>query len=112
MKQDLKSVIKLAATIESSTTLQEGEWLYLTAKNLKVKPKTVVEIGSFLGKSTIFLGSGINRFAGARVYAIDPHRGDAVINHQFSGPTYKKFLANITRSRLGKIVVPISLFSS
>jgi predicted O-methyltransferase YrrM len=41
-------------------------------------PRTVVEIGSYLGRSTVFLGHTVTRFgpSDARVVSIDPHTGD------------------------------------
>lgn len=44
----------------------------------ELRPRTVVEIGSYLGRSTVFLGQAVRRFgpSGARVVSIDPHTGD------------------------------------
>jgi len=44
----------------------------------EVRPKSVVEIGSYLGKSTTLLALGVRHLsrAGATVSAIDPHTGD------------------------------------
>lgn len=44
----------------------------------EMKPKSVVEIGSYLGKSTTLLALGLQHHSGpdARVSAIDPHTGD------------------------------------
>jgi predicted O-methyltransferase YrrM len=41
-------------------------------------PKTVVEIGSYLGRSTVLLGKAMKTFSGedARLISIDPHTGD------------------------------------
>lgn len=41
-------------------------------------PTTVVEIGSYAGRSTVFLGQAMRRFSpsGSRLVAIDPHTGD------------------------------------
>ena len=44
----------------------------------ELRPTTVVEIGSYLGRSTSFLALAVERFGppGARVVSIDPHTGD------------------------------------
>jgi predicted O-methyltransferase YrrM len=43
----------------------------------ETQPKTVVEIGSYLGRSTALIGLGLKRFSpDARFVAIDPHTGD------------------------------------
>lgn len=103
----LGQLTKVIRTIEGSTTLAEGQWLYQRTRDLPEQEQVVVEIGSFLGKSTICLAAGVSQSSGAKIYAIDPHQGDAVIEHKFSGPTYKKFLTNVTKSGLRQIVVPI-----
>jgi predicted O-methyltransferase YrrM len=43
-----------------------------------IRPRTVVEIGSYLGRSTVLLGLALQHFgpADARLVAIDPHTGD------------------------------------
>ena len=67
---------------------------------------TVVEIGSYCGKSTIVLASAARTAnAGARVYAVDPHQGVvgsedgldtiAVVPH-----TFERFQRNITAAGL------------
>jgi predicted O-methyltransferase YrrM len=42
------------------------------------RPRTVVEIGSYLGRSTVFLGLAVKALCGpdARLVSIDPHTGD------------------------------------
>ena len=44
----------------------------------ELRPQTVVEIGSYLGRSTVLLGLSLRRYGAtdARLTAIDPHTGD------------------------------------
>lgn len=79
----------------------------------------VLEIGSYCGKSTIYLGLAV-RDNGGTVFALDHHRGSE--EHQrgefFHDPdlydtqaglmdTFKEFRANIRRAGLDETVVPI-----
>lgn len=72
--------------------------------------QSVVEIGSFHGKSTVGLGLVAKTLRpDAKVYAIDPHEGeltegDHIVNVE---PTFAAFMANITNAGLRNIVVPI-----
>lgn len=100
------TVSKKTAKVSGSTTLWESKLLYTLACRREAAG-VVVEIGSFLGRSTIFLASGSKRARQQKVYAIDPHQGAPVINKKFSGPTYQRFLRNIEQSRVADMVVPI-----
>ena len=48
----------------------EPQWLYEQAKEAG---KIIIEIGSFVGKSTVCLAQGAIDGKGAKVWAIDPH---------------------------------------
>jgi predicted O-methyltransferase YrrM len=78
----------------------EGALLYALAKKCKTDG-VIVEIGSWKGKSTIFLAKGSKAGQRVRVYAIDPHEveGFRHIFHEF-----KKNMAN---AQVEDIVVPI-----
>jgi hypothetical protein len=69
---------------------------------------TVVEVGSFCGRSTVVLGSVAQALGGqARVYAIDPHDGvvgAADSGTQSLGPTLDAFRRNIAESGLSPVV--------
>jgi hypothetical protein len=41
-----------------------------------IRPARVVEIGSYLGRSSVFFGKVVQMFDGDEVVAIDPHTGD------------------------------------
>lgn len=60
----------------------------------------IVEIGSFQGKSTIYLAQ-----SGEKIYAIDPHKGD--ISGGKTSPTLRTFKKNIAEANLDAKVVVI-----
>jgi hypothetical protein len=76
---------------------------------------TVVEIGSFCGRSTIVLASAARTArSNARVYAIDPHQGvvgaeDALDGLHVTPPTRERFQRTIASAGLAEMVEPICL---
>jgi predicted O-methyltransferase YrrM len=71
-------------------------------------PVKVVEIGSWKGRSTIALASAIvTRSASGIVLAVDPHRGG--VAHRMLGEedTFDRFLANLERAGVSRVVQPI-----
>lgn len=58
---------------------------------------TIVEIGSFKGRSTVMLASIAARYAQGPVVAIDPHAGLTDSGHDVShqSPTFDEFLASL-----------------
>lgn len=58
--------------VESMITLNESLLLYCLAK--EVKTGCIVEVGSYRGGSTVFLGRGSLDGGHVPVYAIDPHK--------------------------------------
>ncbi|MGB1139628.1 MAG: class I SAM-dependent methyltransferase [Halioglobus sp.] len=96
----------------------EAEALYRHAQAVS-SLGPVLEIGSYCGKSTIYLGLAC-RDAGATVFALDHHRGSE--EHQkgefFHDPdlydandevfdTFREFRRNIGKAQLNDIVVPV-----
>jgi predicted O-methyltransferase YrrM len=64
----------MVTPVEGWLGLDEGRLLYRLA--VEADPAgCIVEIGSWHGKSTIWLAAGAKAGRGARVVAIDPHRG-------------------------------------
>ncbi len=83
----------------------EGEVLYHLA--LKSKGK-IVEIGSWKGKSTIWLGKGSEAGSRQSIYAIDPHADTE--EHRANGQmvwTFDTFKENISHADVAKYVVPV-----
>jgi predicted O-methyltransferase YrrM len=96
----------------------EAQALYEAALDLSVRAP-VLEIGSYCGKSTIYLGSACKK-AGGVLYALDHHRGseehqlgeeyhDADLYDHDAGlmDTFKEFRKNIRAADLDDTVIPI-----
>ena len=83
----------------------EGALLYEFAKKLP-GDSLVVEIGSFMGKSTAYLASGLRDGSGGKVVAIDPHLGETGTKWKFSS-TWEQFNKNIHELNLETFVESI-----
>ena len=96
----------------------EGEALYLYAKQY-VRNDHCLEIGSYCGKSSVYLGSAVKE-NGQKLYSIDHHKGSEeqqpgeeyfdsdLINAEGNGiDTLPFFLETIEKSKLDKFVIPI-----
>ncbi len=81
-------------------TKHEGVFLYTVASSVSRLAGDIVEIGSFEGKSTIFLSLGSNH-----VTAIDPHEGN--VSGGVLSPTYANFIKNLKRAGVFDTVTPI-----
>ncbi len=69
----------------------------------------IVEIGSYLGRSTVSLALGSK---GAKVHAVDPHTGDvSEVEQGLSIDTYEGFLANIEKAGANDQVRPMRMKS-
>lgn len=104
---DIKEIAEITDNVDGWLTIKEGELLYNLAKRCN-GDGVIVEIGSWKGGSTIWLGSGSRSNSGIKVYAIDPHTGsyehqkpDKVIN------TFVTFLTNISVAKLDDLIEPI-----
>ena len=73
---NIEETKKFADKAEGWLSDREGEILYNLAKNCKGKG-VIVEIGSWEGKSTIWIGSGSKNGNKVKIYAIDPHTGSS-----------------------------------
>ena len=96
----------------------EGEALYLYAKQY-VRNNPCLEIGSYCGKSSVYLGSAVKE-NGQKLYSIDHHKGSEeqqpgeeyfdsdLINSEGNGiDTLPFFLETIEKSKLDKFIIPI-----
>ncbi|MBI2172702.1 MAG: class I SAM-dependent methyltransferase [Candidatus Aenigmarchaeota archaeon] len=78
---------------------EEGELLYRLA--MECKDGEIVEIGSWKGKSTVWLAEGSRAGRGLKIHAIDPHKG-------YDGKsTLKEFKDNIARAGVGGMIIPV-----
>lgn len=107
----LKSVIRRSESVVGAVTNREVGFLYHLAKR-GPGDGTVVEIGSFLGRSTIFLASGSKSGGRGKIYSIDPHKGAFAIGRRFSGPTYQQYLKNLSTSKVKGSVISIRSLST
>lgn len=96
----------------------EGEALYVYAKQY-VRNDPCLEIGSYCGKSSVYLGSAVKE-NGQKLYSIDHHKGSEeqqpgeeyfdsdLINPEGNGiDTLPFFLETIEKSKLDNFVIPI-----
>jgi predicted O-methyltransferase YrrM len=70
--RDIEDVSRIAATVEGWLSDAQGRALYAAAA--AARSGAIVEIGSWKGRSTVWLACGAQR-SGRRVHAVDPHAG-------------------------------------
>jgi predicted O-methyltransferase YrrM len=92
-----------AATIEGWLSDAEGELLFRLAAACP-QGLPVVEIGSWKGKSTVWLACGVRPLAGSLVFAIDPHEQSL---EDPTATTLDDLKQNLARSGVAQVVVPI-----
>lgn len=95
-----KRTYDIVSTTAGWLTRHEGEFLEKAVRELVPKTGAIVEIGSYCGKSTMWLAQGRET-----VYAIDPHKGD--VSGGKTRPTLPEFLENLRRAGLAEYVKPI-----
>lgn len=77
--------------------------------------ETIIEIGSWLGKSTLFMASHLPE--GGRIYAVDhwhgspEHQPGQHAHHKAMGYLFHQFLSNVIHRGLADKVVPIRMES-
>jgi len=71
-----------------------------------------VEIGSWKGKSTIWLAKGAKAGSQNEVFAIDPHQGSKAHTDEGEESTYPTFLTNLEKAHVQDIVVSLVTTSS
>ena len=110
MDNQLIAIQKLSDLVDgylsqNGKNLREGEVLYHLARCCPYGGK-IAEIGSWKGKSTIWLAKGA-KHTHSKVYAIDHHVGSK--EHQASGKvwTFDIFINNIQKAELTDVVIPV-----
>jgi predicted O-methyltransferase YrrM len=93
---DYAAVKEKLAGVAGWLTDEEGEALYTLAKECTGRG-SIVEIGSFKGRSTICLALGSKAGRAVRVYAVDTHWG----------PRLEEFKRNIARAGIEELVEPV-----
>ena len=111
-------VRRLALAAKGFLSEEEGDRLFeLAQRSSRLAP--CVEIGSYCGKSTLFLGEGC-RHGRYNLFSVDHHRGseeqqpgmpyfdpDLFDEHTQSPNTLPEFLKNLARADLLNCVIPI-----
>ena len=107
MKSEIRRIKELTDHVDGWLHDTEGELLYRLAKGRQGKG-VIVEIGSWKGKSTIWLARGSQEGKKIKVYAIDPHTGSAEHKESLgTTSTFREFQSNIQTARVEDIVVPL-----
>lgn len=102
----LARIKKNTDEIHGWTSDNELLFLHETAKKCQSN-STIVEIGSWKGKSTIALGMGAQS-SNSKVYAIDPHTGSPDhIEKRGSIWTFDEFQNNVQNSKLTDTIIPL-----
>ena len=110
--KELQTIRQFSSTVEGWLSEEQGIALYQLARNSL--PGEVLEIGSFCGKSTMFIALGCKQ-SGTVAYAVDPHKaisegGKEQYSQNFSPRTkgtFEDFQSNIRKSGLVAFVNPI-----
>lgn len=105
--ENLRSYFELT---EGMVSFDEALLLYRLAK--EVRSGCIVEIGSYRGRSTVFLGRGSLDGNQARIYAIDPHKNFiGVLGGVFSPKDRTVFYQTMLATACSEIVSLINLKS-
>ena len=103
----VEEIKALVETVEGWLAEEEGVLLYHLAQNCSGKG-AIVEIGSWKGKSSIWLGRGSQSGKHVNVYAIDPHTGASEHKQLFGDVrTFDEFQANIKMAKVNDVIIPI-----
>jgi len=102
-----EQVAAIAARVEGWLSEPQGRALFEAARRVSGRG-AIVEIGSWKGRSTIWLAAGA-RLAGSRVQAIDPHTNS---REDPEARTLAEFRANIERAGLAEAVEPLVMTST
>ncbi len=89
---------RIAREISGWLTRREADFLFDAARALPAGA-TVVEIGSFLGRSTVCLALGLEAGRGGRLVSVDPHIGSPKHEHLLRcADTLPPFRRNLRRA--------------
>lgn len=102
---DLDEIVNITNQVDGWLTDNEGRLLYNLASSCTGRG-VIVEIGSWKGKSTIWLANGSKKGSNIKVFAIDPHEGIVTEEKVFSS-SYEDFRNFISIAKVDDIVNPI-----
>ncbi len=106
MNSDRDEIVALLEDVQGWLSTSEGSFLYDQAKRCSGQG-VIVEIGSWKGRSTIWLGRGSKLGKNIKVYAIDPHVGSREHNDPGGVWTFPEFQNNVRSASIEELVVPI-----
>ena len=107
----LTKVAKITDSIPGFLLRSEGKLLYDLAKSCPTHTK-IVEIGSWKGRSTLWLYYGSSSGYNAEIFAIDPHTGSPELISQFGKrSSLAEFKTNLKRVGADKLVKPFVMSS-
>src|SRR5690349_9965124 len=107
----MNAVERLVANVEGWLNPSEGRVLFRLASKCTGRG-VIVEIGSWKGKSTIWLGKGAKTGKRPQIHAIDPHTGSPQHREAMGEVwTFEEFKRNIKTAEIDDIVVPHVDFS-
>jgi predicted O-methyltransferase YrrM len=93
-------------TVDGWLSRPEGRRLWRLARNCMGRG-AIVEIGSWKGKSTIWLANGSRAGKSAKIHAVDPHTGSTEHQRDFGRVwTFEEFQRNIKAAGVDDLVVP------
>lgn len=113
---DLEKVLNGAweatCKVPGHLTEKEARFLGLLAACVPAKG-SIVEIGSFKGRSTVMLAKVASHYGGGPVVAIDPHNSPILFDHQANpeASSYEDFLSNIRAAGVSNHVEPHAAYS-
>ncbi len=106
-ENDWERVAKITDQIQGYLLHPEGKLLYQLAKACS-KKAAIVEIGSWKGRSTVWLYFGSVRGNRAPIYAIDPHTGSPELKKRHGGSSsLGEFKDNMKRIKAFDLVIPL-----
>jgi hypothetical protein len=107
----IDDIKKIAKDIGGWLDEREGVLLYKLAK--QCRQGVIVEIGSYKGRSTVWLGQGSLAGSKPMIYAVDPHTFTAKVDgedrpeHSKEMTTYDEFIRNIKAGGVDSLVKPM-----
>ncbi|MCY4643877.1 MAG: class I SAM-dependent methyltransferase [Bacteriovoracales bacterium] len=108
---DLQHIEKLTDAIEGWFSAEEGRAFYHIAKSCS-DGSAIVEIGSWQGKSTVWIAKGIKASQKEiKFYAIDPHIGSKEHQKGEKVWTFEKFKENMAKASVEDVVTPLVKYS-
>ncbi|MGN6555888.1 MAG: class I SAM-dependent methyltransferase [Verrucomicrobiota bacterium] len=108
----MKHVEAEADKVDGWLNPKEGRLLYRLARQCTGRG-SIVEVGSWKGKSTIWLSYGSLAGSQAKVHAVDPHTGSPEHSEMFGKVwTFDEFQRNIANAKVKDVVVPHVDFST